>query len=445
MAWFKGIRLFLKLSLGAILGIWLTLYPGTVSLDWLGYQIEMPVSFLLLGIFLLIVLLLSLNSLWRNLWLLPEYYMKFIQKRRRLKGEKLLVEGLTAISAEQANEASYSLDLAKVLLPDNPLTLFVAAQAAHINHDSNKAKSYFEAMYQQPNLKFLGLRGLILQAKEKKDWMQSEKLLKEALKLRPDSPWVHEQILENQIRLTDSKQVDLIETQSIQRFLPNLKWNTHQAIINYLKAEKFQEDASQYISLLNKAHGLAPENISIACRLAMAHHRAGSTSKAQKILYNTYKLQPHRELAAFWLKMNSHLKTLESYQGLEKLTESHPNHPETFWILAQAAFEAQLWGQAQKLLHDLHHQYGDTQGVCYMIAQLEEVQHPQQKDLIRSWWRRAMAAGSDNHWVCQNCDHHSHEWEAICNYCGSIDKSQWQGFQKINKNTLLPNLLEKSY
>ena len=32
--------------------------------------------------------------------------------------------------------------------------------------------------------------------------------------------------------------------------------------------------------------------------------------------------------------------------------------------MAQAAFEAQLWGQAQQYLHELHNQYGDTQEVC---------------------------------------------------------------------------------
>ena len=37
-----------------------------------------------------------------------------------------------------------------------------------------------------------------------------------------------------------------------------------------------------------------------------------------------------------------------------------------------------------------------------MIAQLEEIQHPQNRDIIRSWWRRAMASGPEKHWICQN-------------------------------------------
>jgi HemY protein len=433
MMWFKGARLFLKLSLAIIFSVFLSLNPGVASLKWFGYQIEMPVAILLVGVFILIVLILSLHSLWQKLWLIPEYYIKFMQKRRQLKGEKLLIEGLTAIAAEQAEEAIHSIELAKVLIPDNPLTLFVAAQSAHMNQDTNKARSYFESMHKQPNLRFLGLRGLILQAKEKKDWVQVENFLKEALKLRPDAPWIHEQILENQVRLIEANQMKFIETQSVQRFLPSNKWSAHQAVMYWLRAEQVQDDLDQHITLLSKAHTLSPDSVPIACYLATAYHRAQNSSKAQKVLNNTYKAQPHRELTACWLKINSTLKSLEAYQGLEKLTASHPNHPETLWIMAQAAFEAQLWGQAQKLLQDLHAEYGDTQGICYMMAQLEEIQHPQNKDLIRSWWRRAMAAGPENHWLCQNCGHHSHKWEAICDYCGAINKSQWQGFQKNEK------------
>lgn len=430
MMWFKGLRLFFKLALGIIAGVFLSLNPGTVSIAWFDYRIEMPVAILIIGVFLVIVLLISLHGLWRKLWLIPERYIKFMQKRRRLKGEKLLIEGLTAIAAEQVEEASHSIELAKVLIPDSPLTLFVAAQAAYTRHDSNKAKLYFETMYKQPSLRFLGLRGLVLQAKEKKDWLQAEGFLKEALKLRPDSPWVHEQILENQIRLGELSQNQVIQTQSIQRFLPTNQWNSHSAIMYWLKASKVNDDSDQYLALLIKAHNFSPENVAIACKLATSYHDRQDYSKAQKILKNTYEIQPHRELAICWSKINPNLKALEVYQGLERLTASHPNHPETLWVIAKAAFEAQLWGQANKLLQDLRNEYGDTKSICSLMGQLEEAQHPQHHELIRSWWQKALALDIENYWFCQNCDSHTNEWEAVCSNCNAVNKSQWQGFKR---------------
>lgn len=436
MLWFKGARLIFKLGLTVALGVFLSLNPGLVSFKWFGYAIELPVAIFLLGLLILIASLLSLHSLWRKLWRIPENYFHFIQKRREQKGEKLIIEALTSIAAQQTEEAFHSSELAKALLPKHPLALFVAGQAAYLGNNLDKAKIYFESMNKEPNLRFLGLRGLILQAREEKEWIKLEGFLKQALRLRPDSPWVHEQILENQIRLVETGHANAIETENIHRFIDKETFNAHQSIIFWLKAQKVKDHSEEYTRLISKAHGLKPDNPFIASSLAMAYHRSQHQSKAQKILKNAYVFQPHRELASCWLKIHPNLKPLESYKGLESLTGSHPHHSETLWVMAQAAFEAQLWGQAQQYLHELHNQYGDTQEVCYMIAQLEEIQHPQNRDIIRSWWRRAMASGPEKHWICQKCDYHHYQWKPICGQCNEINRFQWYGFHDQSKNDL---------
>ena len=50
--------------------------------------------------------------------------------------------------------------------------------------------------------------------------------------------------------------------------------------------------------------------------------------------------------------MRSFSKTepIQLYKQLEKLTSTMPNHPETWWVMAEAAKEAQLWGQARRYL-----------------------------------------------------------------------------------------------
>ncbi|RZI46524.1 heme biosynthesis HemY N-terminal domain-containing protein [Candidatus Finniella inopinata] len=437
MLWFRGARLFLKLTLAAVFAVFLGLNPGSVSLKWFGYQLEMPVAILLVCLFAFISICLVIHSMWRKIWQIPEQYLKFMQKRKTARGEKLLVDALTAIAAQQPDEAVHSIELAKVLIPNHPLISVVAAQSAHMGHDSVKAKSYFETMYKSPALRFLGLRGLILQAKEEKDWLQTETFLKEALKLRPDSPWVQEQILENQIQLVEVGQEQSIQTQGIRRFLKSDVSNTHQGITYWLKAQQSPDDVDAQLTSLNKAHGFMPDHSSIACSLALVLYNSQNLSKAQKVLRNTYKLKPHRDLATCWLKIHPDLKSLDAYQDLEKLTQPHSNHPETLWVMGQAAFEAQLWGQAHKYLQDLHAQYGDTQGVCYMMGQLEEVQHPQNQAVVRSWWRRAMAEASEAVWICEKCDHHSSQWQPICENCGTINKSNWQGFQKVLDKPLL--------
>jgi HemY protein len=38
---------------------------------------------------------------------------------------------------------------------------------------------------------------------------------------------------------------------------------------------------------------------------------------------------------------------LERYRKVEKLTAHHPHHEESYWLMAKAALEADLWGQAR--------------------------------------------------------------------------------------------------
>ena len=437
MLWYRGARFFFKLAIVAIFAVFLSLNPGSVSVSWFGYHIEMPVSLLLVGLFLILAFSLVMHGLWRKLWQIPERYWEYLKKRREIKGEKLLIEALTAISAQQPEEAQHSVELAKVLLPDHPLTFFVAAQSAHMNQDHAKAKLHFEAMSKHPNLRFLGLRGLILQAQEQKDWLRAENLLKQALKLRPDSPWVQEQIKNNQLTLINAGQAQHIATQSIERVLTPEQTQAHQAMSYWLKAQHEKEDTQEYLTLLQKANALSPSNVAIACALALAYQQLNNGSKAQKVLLNTYKISPHREIAACWLKINPTLKPLETYQALEKLAHLHPHHPETLWMMAQAAFEAHLWGQSYKFLQELQKDYGDTKEVCHLMAQLEEVQHPHRHDVVRQWWKRAVGAAVDPSWICQKCSQPQESWQAICQSCGAVDQSQWQGFQPLPKQALL--------
>ncbi len=438
MLWYRGARFFFKLAVMGIFAVFLSLNPGSVSLSWFGYHIEMPASLLAVGLFLLLSISLIFHGLWRKLWQIPENYWQYLKKKREIKGEKLLIEALTAISAQQPEEAQHSIELAKVLIPDHPLTSFVAAQSAHMNQDHAKAKVHFESMVKHPHLRFLGLRGLILQAQEQKDWVHAEVLLKQALKLRPDSPWVHEQIQKNQFNLIQAGQEGQIATQSVQKVLHPHKVQSHQAISYWLKALQEKKNSEPYVALMQKAYHLWPGNVAIACALASAYYQMNSSSKAQKILSNAYKITPHRQLAECWIKGHDTLKPLEIYQELEKIVQPFPCHPETLWIMAQAAVEAHLWGQAYQYLQELHKNYQDTKEVCHLMAQLEEAQNPQRHDHARGWWKKAVSALSDPSWVCQKCSSQQESWQPICQKCGAVDQSQWQGFIPLSKEKTLP-------
>jgi HemY protein len=439
MRWIYGIRLFLKLLFVCALAVFLTLYPGTVVLEWFGYKIDMPVSVLLGLFFGFTAVCIFFHHIWRKIWGIPLRYFQFLQKRRQNKGERLLLESLTAIAAQQPEEAQSSIELAKVLLPNHPLTVFIAAQSAHMLKDSLKAASYFEKMVENPSLAFLGLRGLILLAKSQGDWIKVDHFLKQAMSMRPDSPWVQQEILESQIQLARAGQDKAISTETVYRLLPKQEWQKHQSVLLWLKAEKNRDDLVVFRKLCQKSHDLNPEFVVVAVNLAQSWIQTGHRSKAQRILEVTYKLNPHRELAYLWLTMADGLEPIEKYRYLEKLTSLSSSHPETWWVMAEVAFEAKLWGQARSYLNTIL-AYGESQSACRLMAQVEEAEYPLAEEKIRDWWVRASMAPKQEGWFCRSCLNSSETWQSVCAHCDDVGQIAWRTFGCSSHH---PSLLTK--
>jgi HemY protein len=436
MSWLKRTILFIKLAVVCALIFFSTKYPGDVVLRWFGYRIDMAIPLFLSGLFLLLAAVTLIHTFWRRFWEIPKNYIDFLQKRRQQKGEALLVESLTAIAALQPEEAQSSVELAKILIPSHPLTVFVAAQSAHMLKDSAKATDYFTQMLKDPTLKFLGLRGLILQAKEHHEWLQVEKLLKQALSLRPDSPWVQNEILHNQLELTKNGQDQVISTYSVHRHLPKISWQKHQASMAWLKAERHKNDPDLYKELCLKAHDHDRANPVYAATLAEIFFKEKNTSRAQGILENTYEAAPHRLLMETWCMFHKSTPPLQQYKTLEKLTKSHGRHPETLWVLANAALKAELWGQCREFLSQLL-VYGESQTLCTLMAQLEEAEYPENRHLAHQWWQKAASAPRQEYWACNRCHTHYDKWQVICSVCSSIHTVEWHTFGEYKNQLVL--------
>jgi HemY protein len=427
MRWLKRTLLFAKLAAICAAIFISTKYPGNVTIHWFGYRTDIAIPLFLCAVFLFFSFAIFFHTLWRCFWDVPKRYIEFVQKRRQQKGEALLIESLTAIAAQQPEEAQSSVELAKVLIPNHPLTVFVAAQSAHMLKDSAKATDYFTHMLKDGNLRFLGLRGLILQAKEQHEWLQVERLLKQALTLRPDSPWVQNEILHNQLELTKNGQDQVITTQTVHRYLPKGNWKKHQASMAWLKAERHKHDLELYKELCLKAHDHDGGNATYAISLAEIYFKEKNLSRAQTILEDTYETAPHRSLMETWCQFHKNMPPIEQYKALERLTKSHPRHPETLWVLAQGALRAELWGQCRGFLNQLL-VHGESQSLCTLMAQLEEAEYPNNTQAARQWWQRAAEAPKQEHWVCKTCHGLSKNWQTICDHCGSIHTIEWNTF-----------------
>lgn len=432
----RGFIFFLKLALIIIIGVFLSRYPGQVHLTWFGYQIEMSIGILLAMTLLGVATLLLLVGTWRLLWRFPVLWAQRRQKQRQRKGQAALIEGLVAIASGEFLEARRLSKRALALNEEQPLNLLLCAQSAFMSGKQEEANTYFLQMSKHPEISFLGLRGLILQARHTHNWDQMFHLLQQALGLRPNSPWVLQQLLELNLRLGSfDKASMLVEQMQIRHLMSKPESRRRQALIHWLKAEAAEKagDDALFLQTATSAHYEAPEISTIAVRLADHYCNIGKNNKAQKILMNGYASCPHPDFAQRLLSYTPEDSALDHYREIEKLVEGAPNHPESLYILAQAALQAKLWGQARHYITLLKGQLY-TQRVCRLMAEIEESENPHQPNHAHEWWERAATAPSDPTWVCGSCHSTSAHWHPLCPSCEGFDQIAWQLPTKSPKN-----------
>ena len=120
---------------------------------------------------------------------------------RRRRGYRELTQGLAAVAAGDGSEAQKHARKAEKLLAEPALTLLLSAQAAQLTGDRDGAKRAFNAMLDDEQMAFLGLRGLIGQALREGDQAQALAYAERAFQLRPQTPWVVHSLFDMQAQI----------------------------------------------------------------------------------------------------------------------------------------------------------------------------------------------------------------------------------------------------
>jgi HemY protein len=425
---FHGTRFFLKLTVICLIAVFLTLNPGQFTVEWFDYKSTMPVSVLLAALFLLVSLLLLFHHCWRWFENIPMRTKGFFHQRRIRKFEDVVIEGLTAIAAQQPEEAQSYADLARGLAPTHPLALFLTGQTSYLTKDHGLAQSTFSKMAEQSALRFLGLRGLVLLAIERHDWLHAQSYLEELFNIRPDSPWVLKQLENNSLKLalsdSTNKAVDMLP---FYRHLPKEDALKHQGLMLWIKLKHnihSKLDELQQFELLKLTYEMLPKNPVVVSDYACVIHTNQQKQKAVRLIHRTYKQAPHRLLAETLLYIHNVSDPLERYRKVEKLTAHYPHHEESYWLMAKAALEADLWGQArhhiQPLLHDV-----PTKSTYQLMIEIEDREHPDQPSKAEFWRTKLAEVHHEWEWICHTCNHVAPTWDAYCSVCGHFGGIEW--------------------
>jgi HemY protein len=423
---------FAVLAVAAVLAAyWLAQHPGSVTIQWLGYRMEPPIGLLVLVVIVFSVAVVVLYRVIRAILRTPGRIGEAMASGRRKRGYKALSQGMVAVAAGDAQEAARWARRADDLLEDPPITLLLSAQAAQLNGDEQAAEKYFNAMLEKPETRFLGLRGLLMQALRKGDDQRALGYVRRAHDLRPKTPWVVTNLLELSERSGDYDEAAAALKQAVKiKTVEKPEAERRGAVITLAKAEQALAEGrkDEAFTLSRQADRADPDLLAAALLHARLAVERQAYREAGKVIERSWPRHPSAELAALYRKAAPAAKPLEQVKRYTKLAALNPKHRESHLALAEANLEAELWGEARRHLSELITLEGEDPPraqVCRLMARLEEAEGGNTA-AARRWLERAAVAPPDPAWVCDTCGAVATRWSAACGSCKAFGSLDWR-------------------
>lgn len=418
------------LSLFVWLLVWLADRPGSLVLNWQGYEIKTTAS-LLVGAIVAVAAFTAMSyRLWLFLRRAPSRVSGAWKQRQKQQGYQALTRGMVAVAAGDAEEARRSVKRAEVLLNEPPLTMLLSAQTAQLNGDEKAAQTFFQAMTENPETEFLGIRGLLTQAVKNGDTSEALQLARRAYRLRPKSEWVSNHLFELQTREGLWLDARVTSEEQVRNSAIDKSENNHrQAALYYqmgqdaLAAGDDENAFSHFKKATDNDAAFVP---AIAAYGQMLVDR-GKRRKAISLIEKAWARSPHPSLVPVYWQASEAKDGLARVKATERLSKSNSAHLESEIALVRAALDAELWGEARQHLA----QTGDETNpspdarICRLWAELEEGEHG---DLAKAhnWLTRASVADGEPAWVCNDCGNTLPEWVITCANCDGFNTFTWR-------------------
>jgi len=408
--------------------VWVVDNPGQVSFHWGGWQVETSVGVFGAALVVVMIAVALLYRFWLFITRAPGRIGRALKERRSQKGYKALTKGMVAVAVGDAGEAQRQVGRADGLLGEPPLTLLLKAQAAQLNGDETAAETFFQAMLKEPEMEFLGLRGVLNQAVKRGDDAAALGFARQALSLKPKSEWAAEILFGLEARAGHwSAAGEALASADKLKALPKAESRHHQAVLLLAQSMALETagEANAALKDAEKAVAQDPGLSSAALHLARLCVAAGKVRKARNVVEKAWSIQPHPALTAVYFAAWDAGDGLKKVTAAQKLLALNPTSADSHVLMAEAALEAKLWGQARTHLQAALDAGRATRTVLTLQARLEEEDRGD-KEKARVWLARAARAAADPAWVCGACGHVEETWAAHCSKCQGFDTLAWK-------------------
>ncbi len=407
------------LSLG-----WLADRPGSIVVDWQGYQVE---TTLFRSVVILALVAATFALIWsvlRQVWAGPASISSFFSRRRQQRGLDAISSGMIAIGAgDGANAARYAL-MARKTLPNEPLTHLLRAQAAHLSGDKATTRRIYEAMLSSPDTEQLGLRGLFVEALREGETEAAQQFAERALTANPKLAWAARALFDIHCKGSDwPRALDMLAAEKRNHAVPKVTYDRQRAVLLTAQAQKLEDpEPERALTLALEAHGLAPSLIPAAAIAGRVLASRGQTAKAAKAIEKTWAKSPHPELATAYAFARIGDSPRDRVDRIKRLAGFAPGHIESAIAVATTAIDAKYFDEARAALAP-YLDDGLTRRVAMLMARIEGEENGN-KGRVREWIARSVAAGADPAWTADGVV--ADAWAPVSPTSGALDAFEWR-------------------
>ena len=390
--------------------------PGQIGATFGTWTVQAPLPLVLVAGVILFIILYALVRLFALLVSTPGRFGRSRHERHIRQGDRAVIRAFAALAAADPRAAQRESQRARRLLPNAPMALLVSAEAARLAGNPEDSEANYRALAEQPDAAFLGLRGLLRQALDARDWTLAADLARRAELAHPGAAWLRTE----RARLA-------LRTGSWAEALALSGPEAPRAVMATAAAEA-ATDPIQALRLAKDAFAADPKLAPAALAYATKLRAGREARKAEKVIEKAWAAAPHPELATFYLEPVT--DPLERVREAERLVSFNKTSAESLLLLAQTNLAANLTGEARRNAQAALAAGLDQRRLWVLKADIEDADAAQGGGEAAAMaahdaLRRSQSARPDPRWRCTTCGAEPGAWHAACPSCGTVGRMQW--------------------
>jgi HemY protein len=378
--------------------------PGSLAMEWLGWQIEMRSSLAVTFVVAFALAVVFFDRLQRAFRAMPVWLGGRWRQRRDDAGHRALTLGLMAVSAGEPTEARKQAARAHRLLDAPQLTGLLSAQAAHLAGDHAAARRYFTALADDRDTAFLGQIGLMRLALDAKDSPSALDAANKALGVKPQSAVAAEQLWqlhagqEQWAAALEAIAIVIKDRKKQSENVPELLLRQRTALLFLDGMSTLQTGADSVAATLRFEAALRddPAFLPAVFALADSYLALANRRKAIKLLEKSFTRVPHAEIA----------------DRLQKLWDDNDGN-------SLARLIRLIPQKPLALQHAAYHIAGDIAASTGLDGEAKR---------FRDLYDSSIAAFG---WQCSGCKSRHGSWHSHCPSCGHFAGLKWQQPEKV--------------